>query len=637
MAYVFGLIKSSILFLLIVVLVSECTFTPSKENIVPIKPPEPIAFSIDVSDPGFSDPYYVKGYTKFNFVINDLSKPIISAEVLLDAVNVSAGSVNGNTVSYTLTSYVIGTHTIILRLQVATETGSLADLEGSEYYTIEKKFTIIIDPTPPNPISPPTISYENGFPTLRWNAPSQKNFYYAIKRIYKPSFIPDTLIYNTSQNNFVDLGYVGGSVTYKIFAKGYGFGQVELGSVEFNQNPIDFDITYNDLKQVQLFWNQSLINVSNSTLTVYSNIRIDLPLTSSGKFTIDTLVMGESQNYWITIARNDYPNQLYSLTKGVSQAPNLKNFNTFAMLPHHNKLLIASQKAIYRYSLPDLTLEDSLGYQDAGVATFSSLVVSEDESKGIVVGETSQLVGFDPFSFSNHMNYPIFQATQNLGDGSDITGITLGNLSNDGLLTMSLGKSTGIWGLAFEINTNNIPWKSDVSLATKPLRPPVVSNDGRYMAFDLPTTETGEVYNRSSGTFVKLGNVGSGLKFFRSTANELISTTYIAPFSYRASPQINVYNLEERPSLPSSAFTVIRGITLPARSNNSYYTEVRYDDMTQNLYTREVRNIYSTIHLLDVIDFHEKDNVQALPPWDGIHAYANGYHIISNGYIEKLK
>ena len=280
----------------------------------------------------------------------------------------------GKVISFHLfpNTYPDGYHRVDIRIRVATETGSLAEKLGAEYYLIEKSFAVITDRIPPTLSAPPKLTYENGYLTLRWNAPAKKNFYYEIKRIYQPYYpLPDTLIVNTQQDHFVDYGYVGGDITYKIVVTGYGFHQHEIGSVDlFDQPPVDFTVNIGANRMVTLSWTHAKISTSNTSIIIQSGGEpITIPLQPTGQFVIDTLVLAEDRNYFIETSRAGYHLQANTVIKGVSSIPNLKSFNNFAMLTH-NKLFDSISGAVYRYSLPALILEDSLTAIQMGLVIY---------------------------------------------------------------------------------------------------------------------------------------------------------------------------------------------------------------------------------------------------------------------------
>ncbi|HMG88906.1 MAG TPA: hypothetical protein VK589_02565, partial [Chryseolinea sp.] len=302
-------LKSAVV-ILSAALIGGCTFEPHNENINPIKPPEPIVFSIEVNDPNFTDPYYLVLPTLFTFTLKDLPQPVCYYDVYLDGgTHITSGEAHDR-ISFQMIpgAYTDGIHEVTIKIRVPTNSGSLAEKFDSEFHLTEIKFKVIIDRTTPTFAAPPTVAYENGFLTVRWGAAPRRNFFYVIKRTYEPyNPLMDSLIFNPSQNSFVDRGFVGGDITYKILASGYGFQDVEVGTIRFNDSPVDFKIVRKD-QLVYLSWSQSEIGLEDTKITSSANgTEVTLPHTESAEILIDSLVMGEEENYFIKTVRDRYP------------------------------------------------------------------------------------------------------------------------------------------------------------------------------------------------------------------------------------------------------------------------------------------------------------------------------------------
>lgn len=159
----------------IILLFQRCTFSPHNEYVNPIEPPEPIAVNIEeVNNTSFADPFYIIESTTFKFTV-DAAKPVIYYVITIDG-NVVAEGNDGN-ISFFLFPHSLpsGNHLVTLSIRIATQSGSVAEKLGGEYYLIEKSFRLINDPTPP-PNVVATASYEDGHLTVRWPATDKKNF-----------------------------------------------------------------------------------------------------------------------------------------------------------------------------------------------------------------------------------------------------------------------------------------------------------------------------------------------------------------------------------------------------------------------------------------------------------------------------
>lgn len=612
---------------------TSCTFKPDGENIVAVEPPEEIATTIEVNSPQFASVYYIFSPTYFTFTLEDNTKPVISYEV----------TVNGEVISSTFQNPTItfflwpssGTHRVVITVKLATNSGSLADKLDAEYYLIEKVFTVVADPIPPTLGTPPTLALENGYLTCRWNPPSKYNFIYAIGRVYDPYFpLTAVMISNPQLNHFVDSGYVGGKITFKIQATGLGFEQHLMGQATFSDvpYPVNFTVAADEQRVVRLSWDQTLINTTGVMVDInYGNRRF--PLTASNTIILDTLAIAESTGYFIKLERPQFPLQAYSRHLAIEAPLNMKQFKKYAMMPTHGKLLTLTPDKLYRYRLSDLTIEDSISVTDLGAGTFSSLAVSRNEASAALVAGPDNLFRFDPLNFSNITGVTIAgSVATNLGS-HDITKLDLGTLSDNGLLGMVVYSFDRKWGTVFDLATGMLLWNSSYFLYLNPVRPPVLSVDGSRMVYDFPATGACKVYQWSGTEFTQVGTVTEGLKFFREGHNELISTSIIEPYILPPNPIITFYDLTP-PSDPSQSLTVIRTFHPPGLIGEEYLHEMRYDDFTGTLYTRRLLyNITSYLRIHDINDFHELSKIEAMTYANQGHEIAGNYHLSTRGFI----
>ncbi|MBZ0245752.1 MAG: hypothetical protein K8H85_07390 [Cyclobacteriaceae bacterium] len=613
----------------------QCTFSPNSEYINPIAPPDPLAVTVEVNNPGFADPFYIIEPTTFRFTV-DAPKPVIDYVVTIDGNLVAEG--NDRNISFFLFPHSLlpGNHTVNLTIRIATQSGSLADKLNAEYHLIEKNFRLINDPTPPPNVTA-TASYENGYLTVRWNTSSKKNFYYVIKRTYSPyDPLSDTVIRNPSQNVFVDRGYVGGDINYKIAVSGFGFDRHVLGTVSFNDNPVDFVISEGADKTARLSWTNSLIDVTNTNLKIDAGSHnIIMPLTLSNDLVIDTLVLGEQRNYWIDTYRTGYQRQRYRRIIGIESPLLIKPFITQAMMPVQNKLLTLTSKAIYRYALPSLILEDSL--LTAGDGDFSGIAISGDGNRAVLLTKNWNLYGFDPLSFETPLTrYGLFIATIPATNGnSPLEKVVLGNLSDNGLVTMVLSKNGGKSQAVFDIVNNVVPWSAPKFIYLNITIPPVISSNGLYLANDYPAKVKADIYKWSGSTFDKIGTTDAGRKYFRLNSSELFNGTYKEYPSYIAQGDVKIYDINTPPAQPDQPLTVLREMHFNSLIGDEYFWELRYDDYTQLFYSRYMENVYSTLRLYDVNSMSYIGSLKAFTYTPYSHEFANGFHFSNRGYIEQ--
>lgn len=615
-----------------------CTFSIQNENINPIEPPEPISVFIEVNDVNFNDPYYLIFSTYFNFTIKELTNPIIGYEVFMDNEQIDSG--NDNFISFSLFphAYSDGTHKVTIRITIETQSGSLAEKVGAEFYLVEKSFIIIIDRTPPESVSPPTASYKNGFLTVQWNAPKQSNFAYVLKRRYEPYYpLRDSLINNPSQNYFVEPGYVGGEIKYEIRVVGFGFDNL-MGEVIFNEPPFNYEFTIDDQNVVHFSWENLKIDTAKTKLSISSGLTTYLePLNFNGNISLDTLKLGDQLYYRIIIERENYYFQRYYKVEILNTLPNIKNFTDFAILPQSKKLLIVNNEKVYRYSLPSFTVEDSLSFEQTGTGQFTHMAISQNETQGVLVGSLPGIIEFDPFDFSLLKEIDIYDATISATRNNQLVQkIRIGNLSNNGLLSIRLTKNK-TWAMVFDINTNTVKWISSYFTNYSTTAPPVISNDGTYFAFDRPGNTSGKVFNLIDQDYTLIGRTELGNKYFRNLENELINLSIIDPIRTPINPTIGIYNLKSPPLENQELFSKAREFIIPDPDSPVHLIGLSYDDATESLITRYDDGWHSDLTLLDVVDFRKTQNMKAYQSNKELHGYSSDFHLISTGYIEKVK
>jgi hypothetical protein len=607
----------------IILALAGCTFTPHEEYVAPIQPPEPISVSFVVNDPAFKDPYYLLAATRFNFRLKDLANPIIRGEITVDGTLINSSITNNNGVDFSLNPYYMsaGTHTVNLVLFVDTQTRSLANILGGEFYVVEQSFTVIVDSTVPTFQDPVTASLEDGFLTLRWKAVAQRNFMYKIRRSGSAiGFLPDTLVYDTRENHFVDPGYVGGMLNYQIIAIGFGFEKV-VGSGSFDQSQGDFKVTKDANRVVRLVWSQNFINIQNTQMTIQmGSKKRTQPFTSSGNITLDTLGLTEGLTIFINFARTGYLSQMTGSTWTVSPTPNLKPFILYAMLKQQNKLLIASEKFIYRYNLQGgLVLEDSLSLVDAGVTELWSLIVSQDGSHALMSGRPAGFKLFDPLNFDKITSYDIEPVTRKFTDSTyQVSPVGLGSVSNNGLVTVVFGRGKS-YTMVLDINNGKVIWNSPPGTYEMP----IISKDGNFLKADIYDPYQGQLYKRTGDGFTLLGVVDLGDCAFLPNGTELINFSRISNSTENV--RVSAYNLISPPPQPTEPFAIIRSATIPIQDLPNAIT---YDQSTNLLALRYLEQT----KLMETSNFTYVKTI----PGQGL-IFANNYVLMSNGFIEEVK
>ena len=365
-----------------------CGFEPHEEFISDIQPPEAITVTFELNSPVFNNPYYLLEPTNFHIKLQDTTYPLVAGEVVVGSSVFPTTVENNRDLVFLLdpNQLRVGSHTVLVRCFLDTKSGSLANRLGAEKYVVDQTFEIRIDPTPAV-FDSFKAEIENGFLTFKWkNRSNQQNYNYKIHRNSSPAlFSSDTVISDPQINQYIDYGYIGGNLNYKVTAKGFGFEKV-LGEGSISNKPADFVIKRRG-GQAVLSWTARNFAGENHELSVrpqyYFSGDIRVPFTSSGEIELGYRHMSQSIDIFVDFySRNNISRKNTGVVEYHAK-PNLKPFSFFRLLGKSNKLLIGNSEMLYRFSLEDtIKVEDSLRYADLGLVwTNYEVIVSQDESR----------------------------------------------------------------------------------------------------------------------------------------------------------------------------------------------------------------------------------------------------------------
>jgi hypothetical protein len=240
-------------FLLVLLVVFSCVFSPDKENFVEIDPntvpPEVSSQTLDFN----SDTLYVWEDTRFDFDYKSNNQEIRS-------VIVSYGDRKFTFKSH-LGSFKInpetcpeGIYTLAIKVYTKSGTGSLADILGVEGYEFKKDWVLIVE-KPETPKVNIFATIENGFLKFSWN------------KLDKPYFKSYSLFINdgshekvfTDKNTttFIDSLFVGGEIRL-ILHVNYKINETNFAATsEYNYNyPITLTFK-EDLDSLTISWNSN--------------------------------------------------------------------------------------------------------------------------------------------------------------------------------------------------------------------------------------------------------------------------------------------------------------------------------------------------------------------------------------------
>ncbi len=627
---------------LLVVVAEACTYTlENKKYINPIQPPpSQINVVVDIESPNFKSPFYLDWPTTFSLKVQSLNKPVTGFTVLLDNTTSISASISDGIFQFLLHPAQVGygTHSLKIQIKVDTQSGSLADQLGGEYYLVEKAFDLIVDPTLPPVATPLQPVIENGYLRIRWNLNSNSNHSYSyglskynVTNYYTTAFVETKTFVGPGQMIYIDSGYVGGWTRYYLQVSNY-FNSESFGSADTHTRTTEFLIqtTANQFKT--LTWSS---RISDANLTVVGPGGSQTVSLNSGRIDLDTVFLGDQKNYRVIINRNTHPLQAFDSTFSIGTQPNLAPFTDLRMLPQ-SKLLAYGQVSndIIRYSLPDFVKEDALSSYFYSLGSSSTILLSVSaDGQNSVFGSGGLPVEFNPLIFSHYSVYQTEIASPDNSSYINLIPSTLSTLSNNGLQGMSILYNGSPRPVIADMNVNTtqspyagVVWKDSVNQDI-----PVISEDGRYFCINTSDQTVGRVYQNISGTWSLMGQVPPGKKYFRghSTTELIVVGMTVQVFDLSTSPDGNSY------FRPVRTFNYSSGIGTQTPS-------VGYDGPSQNIVIETIDHYYySTIRTYDVTTFALNGRAVAYAPpsapYPIRHLYSGNYHFLTSGFAEKLQ
>ena len=609
---------------------SQCTFEPDQEFNASIKAPEPIDVTIIINDPGFKDPYYLLEPTRFQFRLKELNNAILSSQVRLNGRLLDSNIFDG-AVTFLLDPYQmeVKEHLIEMVIYADTKSGSLANIVGAEYYVIEQSFKLIIDPTPPE-FHSFKVGLENGYLTMRWVGPEdQNNFVYKLWRSNSSTwFSSDTTLYDTKTNYFIDPGYVGGDMSFILRGMGFDF-SVNIASEYSRFSPADFTLIKDDEENVKLVWTKSEINTENVILSIFAPFSFEgeksYPFTDAGEIPIGKLGFMEGAFVNAYLHRTGYSSQKSGQSLFLDPTPALKQFDEFIMLKNNNKLLIRNEEKVYRYSLEEYVLEDSISLLDLQMSDVLSFISTPDESKAYISDRDGNLVSFDPLNFSLHQHHDLTSAVSVLNEpNSNLATLTLGNATDDGLITASFWKGK-MYLMLIDLNNGAGLWHSPPGYSYAP----AISNDGKYIAVDIVVPYSdyqGWILKKVQGEYQTIGKIDRGDHYFLPGEEQVMSVTRRGEI--RENPEdnyIKVYNLADPPLNSDNYFSNLKEVLMPYKPA---VFRIGYDPISNYLWFTNSESI----------ELFNPTSMKIEKSFNGhIFFYSNNYYLNRGGFITKAQ
>jgi hypothetical protein len=164
---------------------------------------------------------YKSSTVSYRALVGD--RQMLSFQVLLNDTDLSSGMVGNGSFPIYVYQFPTGYYTLRLRMTFQTGSGSLADKIGMETSTLEKKWVVYIDTSPPTAVNFVSVGPSNGMLEVHWNKYPFRNFdfyqltkycYDDVNNYYQPCW--SKTIADRETTSLRDSTFIGGKVKYAI-------------------------------------------------------------------------------------------------------------------------------------------------------------------------------------------------------------------------------------------------------------------------------------------------------------------------------------------------------------------------------------------------------------------------------------
>lgn len=624
--------KTLILFLVSVVLLAGCVFTPDEEYVSPLREPEPIVTDVEIDAEGFANPFILLKHTKFDFKIKNPPREVVAHKVLLNDTELISNR-TGNLISFVIDPAFTaeGENRVKIQLFMPTQSGSLADRFNMEYFVQENQFKVLVDKKPPASVSS-TVNYENGWPVLRWPAQQKRNFIYKIliESVGTNEMLPvkrDTTITNAGVNFFIDKSFVSGKTKYKVFALGPTF-ETEFTSNNFEDETLSFNAALGNNLVAHLTWEIKRINLEGLNVFLYSDGKSQtIPVMRQTTF-LDTLLLGKNRNYDLVVKRRNY--SISTLKRNaVKQQPQMRQFSSFSMhlLTDDKGIFRTTEEEISRINLSTAEVEEIFSKEQSG--NFKSGFVLSKSGHYAATSYNRQFIRiFNPSNFSETQIVNLSDAFQQLFNNSISDGVLPHAISDNGLLLLR-AFSNRPFDFLYDIKTNRILWTASEAFSDDFTAFDFAANGVRFAASAQFLNQL-SVYDITGSDVQLVGTGPAGIPSFLPDGR-LLAVNGTESFE----PKAFVFDLSA-PLL--GRLQVIHTYNIPPEMEDTQLRMVSFDPVSLLLVNQYARlsDDYSELHLIRLSDFSTikifKANAEG-----GSHTFSGGYQFLSTGFYQKVR
>jgi hypothetical protein len=604
------------LFFGIICLLFACAYEPEGEYVNPsiYRPLDNIPASINIDDVEGEVPLVFR--TSFLFSVDRAGKPVIYAKVYSEGKEISVGGLND------LYSFLVdpeelsnGSHEYDIEVKISSGSGSIAESLGIEYYLIRKKLVVSVDKSIPQPVTSLTATMVDGYMTLTWEKPFHNHYQYIIiKHDGSGNFLDSNIISDPNMTSYVDQGYVGGKVSYKI-ALHSAFFQVDSESVTYDLQPIEVVPVLDENNYLKLKWNVLTAFGEDVTIRISGrHFTKDFPW-ESDESKVDSLYLGDIANANLKVFRNGFEGQALSVTSAHSIGTKIKSFYSYSFIEASNKILFylaTGPSKIYRYDATTFAPEDS-SYHPG-----NNLISSESGMRQYLIYSWSNAYSFNPMNFSESINGIDLNSIYRQAHGSDTSYPVYFNISNDNLLVFTNQNQFGGPKVVTMDLTTKQPFGTDKNGVKAD-----ISGDGHFMVVtNSYSEEDAVVYKRGASDWEEIGKIPFGRMFFsRDPGNRLVrshqGTTYV--YDLISSPDANGY------------FTEVKSAQINAtgldRVSNRIIQEIIDDKFVSSISTYSVDD-------LTLMSTHK---ARVTPNMGDQHFVVGNKQIVASGYIRDIE
>jgi len=240
-------------FILILLTILSCQKDLDNEYFRVVQPPDQ-THAFDLNLISEHDTIRLFKRTEFNYQLNTYGLKIWDGRFSMGDQEWTVNSPGGS-FQVSPSDYSPGFDTLQANIYTNSGSESLADLVGAEGYFVQKKWLVLIDNRPANPITPSKSITKEGYLKISWPRCNQYNF---LSYEITSNFWIDKMVYDADSCFYIDSSYVGGEIIFRINLRVIADdGQHAWGNMlDINDPEPVLNFENIGLDSVRIFWNR---------------------------------------------------------------------------------------------------------------------------------------------------------------------------------------------------------------------------------------------------------------------------------------------------------------------------------------------------------------------------------------------